>query len=130
MEVKPSTKVTSSTTTPSGQLELTLSTDEKILADMYIPTYGVLPNTSYIPASYLNEQGFVKVDKQFRVGGQNNVFAIGDVSDFEAPQVMPVDKQSAHLVKNLVSILEGKEPIDYKPGPKSMLISPALLMWI
>ncbi|KAH8425255.1 NAD(P)/FAD-dependent oxidoreductase [Aspergillus melleus] len=120
VEVKLSTKVVSSSPISSGQIELTLSSGEKILTDMYIPTYGVLPNSSYIPASYLDDKGFVKVDQQFRVSGQPNVFAIGDVSNLEPPQVMFVDKQSTHLAKNIVLVLGGKQPVEYKLGPKGL----------
>lgn len=87
---------------------------------MYIPTYGVVPNSSYIPAIYLNEKGFVKLDQKFRVGGYPDVFAIGDVSDLEPPQLICADRQSTHLAKNMVLVLTGKEIVEYKLGPKGM----------
>lgn len=41
---------------------------------------GQRPNTAFLPASMLNERGFVRVDAHLRVPGFRNVFAVGDVA--------------------------------------------------
>lgn len=38
------------------------------------------PNNQFIPASMLDEKGFVKVDKYLQVKGHDSVFAIGDIA--------------------------------------------------
>ncbi|KAJ6160742.1 apoptosis-inducing factor [Penicillium chermesinum] len=102
VNIKYNSKVTSTTETADGGQELTLSNGEKFTADLYIPTFGLIPNTSYLNDRYLNSKGFVIVNDYLKVKGVDDVWAIGDVSDHERPQFMFADSQSAHLVKNLL----------------------------
>ncbi|EXJ89133.1 hypothetical protein A1O3_02197 [Capronia epimyces CBS 606.96] len=112
------TKVTSSSgptaQSPTGRQELTLSRGQKIVADMYVPTFGLVPNSSYIPAQFLDAKGFVLVDEMLRVKGTEDVWAVGDVSAIEPAQFITCDKQSAHLAKNMTLILSNKTPLPYK----------------
>ena len=61
------------------------------------------------------------VDEYLRVKEANNVWAIGDISDREPPQMMPASKQSAHLAKNITLILSNKAPLVHKLGPKGAI---------
>jgi NADPH-dependent 2,4-dienoyl-CoA reductase/sulfur reductase-like enzyme len=66
VDVKLQTKVTRSTRTArdgADQVELNLSDGTKLTTDIYIPTFGILPNSWYIPGKYLDANGFVKVDE-------------------------------------------------------------------
>jgi len=108
------TKVTSSTQTPTGQQELMLSSGEKLITDMYIPTLGLIPNTSYIPTKFLNDDGYVVVDEFLKVKGASSMWAIGDASAIQPPQWLHMEAQSKHLVKNLILILNNKAPLPYK----------------
>jgi NADH dehydrogenase FAD-containing subunit len=78
--IKTSTKVMGSAKMPDGRTELTLSGGEKVIADLYIPTMGVIPNSAYVPGTFVNNSGFVKVDEFLRVKGATDVWALGDVS--------------------------------------------------
>ncbi|PSE86145.1 hypothetical protein C7G75_19505, partial [Acinetobacter nosocomialis] len=102
VDVRVNTKAKDPVTLPDGKKELTLSGGEKLVVDLYIPTFGVLPNSSFVPSQYLDSNGFVQVDQYFQVKGAEGVFAIGDVSDSEAPQFWFVEKQSVHIAKNLI----------------------------
>ena len=112
------TKVVNSAKAPDGRQILELSGGEKLIADLYIPTFGVTPNSSYIPEKYLNNNSFVVVDDYLKVKGLENVWAIGDVSDHEPPQFLFADKQAAHLAKNIILILSSKAPLPYKGGTR------------
>ena len=114
-------RVIGSAQTSDGQQELTLSSGETLITDMYIPTFGVTPNSSYVPAKYLNAEGFVIVDEYLKVKGAEDIWAIGDISDREPPQFMPADRQAAHLAKNIVLILSSKTPLPHKLGARGML---------
>lgn len=121
VDVKLQTKVSRSSRTKregAGQLEIYLSDGNVLSADLYIPTSGIVPNSSYIPDKYLNANGFVKVDEYFQVKGLENqhVWAIGDISDLESPQFLCADRQSGHLAKNIGLILNNKAPLPYKEG--------------
>ena len=99
---------------PQGGQELTLSDGSKIMTDLYIPTFGLIPNSSYMPAEYLNAKGFVMVDENLKVKGAKDIWAIGDVSDVEAAQFRSCDRQSVYLAKALVSVLSNQAPLPYK----------------
>jgi NADH dehydrogenase FAD-containing subunit len=113
------TKVSAVTNSKSDdRATLTLSSGDKLVADLYIPTFGLKPNTSYMPSQYLNNQGYIIVDEFFRLKGVENVFAIGDCSAFENSQFVTCDRQSIHLSKNVVLILSRKAPLPYYPATK------------
>ncbi len=89
---------------------------------MYVPTFGLIPNSSYVPASHLNANGSVMVDEFLRVKGAKDVWAIGDVSDVESWQFITCDRQSTHLAKNMISMLNNKAPVPYKVATSRMTI--------
>ena len=121
--VKLGIKVTASAQLPDGQKELTLSSEETITTNMYIPTFGLIPNSSYIPASCLNANGSVMVDEYLRVKGAKDVWAIGDVSDVESWQFITCDRQSAHLAKNMISMMNHRPPLPYKVAASREIVS-------
>ncbi|KUJ06579.1 nucleotide-binding domain-containing protein [Mollisia scopiformis] len=113
--LKLGTKITSHThSTPDNKHHLLLSNNEKLVADLYIPTFGLLPNSSYIPSNFLNENGYLVVDDFLAVKGAKDVWAIGDVSAVEPSQFIYADKQSGFLAKNLGLLLSGKPVLKYK----------------
>ena len=109
---------------PNGRQELTLSGGDKLIADMYIPTFGLTPNSSYIPAKFLNANGSVTVDEYLKVKGARDVWAIGDVSDVEPSQFISCDRQSVYLAKNITLVLSDKTPLPYKVATSRMINFP------
>jgi NADH dehydrogenase FAD-containing subunit len=97
-----------------GRQELVLSNGERLLVDLCIPAHGIIPNSSYIPDEFLNAGGFVHVDQYFKLKNSQNIYAIGDLSDCEAPQYWYAEKQAAHLARNIILTLTGRTPIAYK----------------
>jgi NADH dehydrogenase FAD-containing subunit len=122
VKVKLNAKVKNTVQLPDGAQEITLFGGEKLVADMVISTYGVLPNSSFVPAQFLNDNGFIKVDEYFHVKDAEGVFAIGDVSDAEPPQFIFVDRQSTHIAKNIVLNLRGMVPQPYKVATSGTLL--------
>ena len=118
VEIRFNTKVDSATQGADGTQTINLSGGKTLSADVYIPTFGVTPNSSYISGKYLNAAGFVIVDDYLKVRGLEDVWAIGDVSDREPPQFMFADKQSAYLAKNMLLILSKKAPLPYKDATR------------
>jgi NADH dehydrogenase FAD-containing subunit len=121
VDVRLNTKVKASTQLPDGKQELTLSSGEKVLVDLYIPTFGIVPNSSFVPQQFLDSNGFVKVDDYFRVSDAEGVFAIGDVNNIEPPQYLPAQNQSTHMANNLVLSLAGNPPTPYKASTQGTL---------
>lgn len=120
VDIKYNTKITNSSKTEDGGDEITLSNGEKLTADLYIPTFGMIPNSSYLDSKYINSKGFVVVDNCLRVKGTQNVWAIGDVSDHEPPQLMFADGQSTHLTKNILLVLKKATPLPHKISSPGM----------
>ena len=107
----------------AAQTTLTLSNGSTLAADLYLPLFGVLVNTSFIPTGLLDSAGNLVMDKTMRVVGTKNVWGIGDVGNLEAKQVTVTDTQIIHLSAVLDSALTGQggEVKEYKPSRKTMI---------
>ncbi|KAF2862682.1 FAD/NAD(P)-binding domain-containing protein [Piedraia hortae CBS 480.64] len=83
VKVKYNTLVTSSEATADGQTTIKMNNGETLTADVYIPAYGVSPNTEFLP-DYLKtgELGWVKTNGEtLRVDAAGpRVYAAGDVA--------------------------------------------------
>ena len=124
LDIKFDTKVVRATTVPTGQTEVTLSNESRLIADLYVPTYSLVPNSSYIPSEFLSSKGFVTVDDYLKAKGAGDIWAIGDVVDVEWKQWIYMDKQSSYVTKNIILILNNKAPVPYKATPDSSRIIP------
>jgi NADH dehydrogenase FAD-containing subunit len=116
VDIKLSAKVISTSPSTTGQTEVVYSDGSKVLTDLYVPTFGVVPNSAYIPSKLLNADGFAIVDEYLKVKGTNDIWAIGDVAYVEWAQWIYMERQGGHVAKNLVAILKGKFPTPYKPS--------------
>ncbi|KFY97965.1 hypothetical protein V498_01762 [Pseudogymnoascus sp. VKM F-4517 (FW-2822)] len=101
-----STRVTSAKNLPSGRTELTLSTSDTMLTDLYHPTVGLLTNSGFVPKSFINEKGQVVADEFLRVKSTEDIWAVGDVSNIERSGVLIAQAQAIHLVENLELVLQ------------------------
>lgn len=115
VRIKCSVRVVDHTTSPSSQAELTLSDGSQLIADFYVPTFGLIPNSSYIPSKFLTDTGYVIVDDFLKVKGAEDVWALGDVADMEWKQFISTDKQSSYVANNIASVLNNKATVPYKP---------------
>lgn len=103
---------------------LTLSDGQTLAADLFLPLYGVRPNTSFVPAHLLDANGSVKVDKTLRVVGCGNVWAVGDVNNVEVKTAVRAESQTVHLHPNLEAVLLGKGEaalVEYKPADTTLM---------
>nr|RBQ98296.1 hypothetical protein FVER53263_11873 [Fusarium verticillioides] len=118
--IRLSTKVNESIILPNGKQKVTFSDGKTAVTDLVIPTFGVVPNSSFIPPDLLDAHGYIKVNQYLAIEGREDIFAIGDVSNLEAPQFWFVNTQAGHLAKNLVQIMLGKPMIPYKASTTAM----------
>ncbi|WQF80840.1 Putative FAD/NAD(P)-binding domain, FAD/NAD(P)-binding domain superfamily [Colletotrichum destructivum] len=86
-----------------------LSNGETLTADLYLPLFGVRPNTTFVPEHLLDDKGNVKLKHDLRVEGLINVWGVGDVGNLEAKQLMRAEGQALHLADNLDAVLTGNE---------------------
>lgn len=109
--------------TAEGGKRLTLSNGTSLTADLYLPLYGVRPNSEFVPPHLLDDNGNIKMQPTLRVRGLNNVWAAGDVSDVEAKQAIKAGAQAKHVYSNLEAVLTGNEAgvTGYKPSAMPLI---------
>lgn len=116
-EVKLNAKVIKVEGPESGPKTISLSLgrgrDETIEADVFIPTYGLQPNSEFVPANLLDHRRHVKQTKHLRAEGRDNIFVVGDVGSLETPQGIHTDNQLVHAVKNIQAYLKGEALTEY-----------------
>ncbi|MCJ1473340.1 hypothetical protein MMC13_001991 [Lambiella insularis] len=76
----------------TAQTTLTLSNGSTLVADLYLPLFGVQVNTSFVPANLLDSQGNMILDKTMRATGAKNIWGIGDVGNVEVKEYKPSGK--------------------------------------
>ncbi|KQV74593.1 pyridine nucleotide-disulfide oxidoreductase [Aeromicrobium sp. Root344] len=85
-------------------------------ADAVLWTIGrVRPNTSWLPAELLDEDGFVVVEPSLRVPGHAGVFAVGDVAATDPLRTSARNRADKLLARNIRASLKGGRLRDYKP---------------
>ncbi|OGE54358.1 hypothetical protein PENARI_c006G00506 [Penicillium arizonense] len=135
VNVLTSRKVTGAVQNPdSGKWTVTLDKDgSKLDADLYIPTTGVLPNNDFIPVEFLDENGWVVVDKELRVKGRGRsksaslpIFAAGDITNNSMRLSFKAQEQAAVLASNLKADIQGRggKRKAYDQGDKIMMVVP------
>ncbi|RAH43543.1 NAD(P)/FAD-dependent oxidoreductase, partial [Aspergillus brunneoviolaceus CBS 621.78] len=88
---------------------VTLDNGETLETEVYIPTTGVLPNSSYLPREVLDEKGWVVVDEELRVHGPavEGVWAAGDLTAHPGRLAQRAGEQAGIVAHNLVVEISG-----------------------
>jgi apoptosis-inducing factor 2 len=93
------------------------------VAEVYLPAFGVKPNTEFAPAHLLAPSGQIKQTTRLRAEGYDNVFVIGDAGNLEDTRAIATDAQTHYLAKALQAYFTGAETAveEYKPSEGFML---------
>ncbi|KAJ5332684.1 FAD-dependent pyridine nucleotide-disulfide oxidoreductase [Penicillium brevicompactum] len=102
---------------------------DKLSADLYIPTTGVTPNNSFIPAQLLDQDGWVTVGKDMRVksadGSKLPIFAAGDITNNSMRLSFKATEQAQVAAANLkADIVGGTAYKSYEQGDSIMMVVP------
>jgi NADH dehydrogenase FAD-containing subunit len=109
---------------------ISLDNGDKLSADLYIPTTGVLPNSSFVPAQFLDKDGWVKVDKELRVQGDDGkaslpIYAAGDITNNWQRLAFKAGAQAAVAAANIKADILGKGGRKiYDQGEAVMMVVP------
>lgn len=106
-----------------------LESGDKLSADLYIPTTGVTPNNSFIPAQLLDQDGWVTVGKDMRVksadGSKLPIFAAGDITNNSMRLSFKATEQAQVAAANLkADIVGGTAYKSYEQGDSIMMVVP------
>ncbi|KAI4862195.1 FAD/NAD(P)-binding domain-containing protein [Hypoxylon rubiginosum] len=84
-------------------------TTKTVTADLFVPTYGVVYNTSFAPPSMHSpaSPGRLLQDPDLRARGHRNVFVLGDAGSLEPAQAVTAEAQARHLMKQFRTYLAG-----------------------
>lgn len=88
-------------------------------ADAVLWTVGLVrPNTGWLPADVLDDDGFVRVSPELRVPGPDRVFAIGDVAATDPLRSSARNRADGLLAHNILADFAGRPLKSYRP-PRS-----------
>lgn len=114
-----SSRVTSITKSATGRtvLEVTKTDGSKqtIETDVYIPAFGMVPNSQFAPEHMLDSAKRFKQTKSLKVEGYDNIFVLGDVGNLQAQSAKSADDQVIHLRKIMEAYFTGKSLPLYNP---------------
>ena len=106
-----------------GQLEslsvrLVLGSSSVPAADVCFQCHGLAPVTSY-----LSSDGYLRTTPDLRVGGFDNVYAVGDITAVDANRVAVARVQAEVVAANIMARLAGTgEVVAYAPLPTSIIV--------
>jgi NADH dehydrogenase FAD-containing subunit len=108
---------------------VSLEGGDKLSADLYIPTTGVVPNNSFIPAEFLDKDGWVTVNSEMRVqssdGKSQPIFAAGDITNNSMRLSFKAMEQAHVAAANLKADIIGTGAIKtFEQGTSIMMVVP------
>lgn len=121
IDVVYNTRVVGAKENNSGRTTVTLAKGETLEADLYVPAYGVEPNSSWLPDSLLDEKKYLKTSDTMRVDlAGTRVYAIGDVSSTSRNMSWDIICSMPVLAVNMKRDLLSYNPMipDQKPKGK------------
>ena len=120
VDVLYNTRVVDSTTAKNGSTTVTLSTGEKLEADLFVPAYGVEPNSSWLPTELLNEKKYlVNNADTLRVDAAGpRVYALGDVASYSRNNIWDIITALPVLAVNMKRDLLSFNPMLPDARPK------------
>lgn len=90
-----------------------------VTADAVLWAIGrVRPNTGWLPAELLDDDGFVQVTPYLQAPGHPEIFAIGDVAATDPLRASARSRADGLLARNIAAFTDGKPMRAYRP-PKT-----------
>lgn len=99
----------------SGPIEFSTGQPDAV-ADAVLWAVGrVQPNTGWLPAAILDDDGFVRVTPQLTVPGYPAVFAVGDVAATDPQRTSARNGGGALVARNILAQLKSRKLRRYRP---------------
>lgn len=100
------------TSLEGGITRINLQNGQQLEADLYVPAYGVQPNTSWLPHELLDGKKYLKTnDQTLRVDAAGpRVYALGDVASYSTNNIQSITDGKDVLLVNLKQDLLAFDP--------------------
>jgi len=110
-----------------GTFTVTTQAGDEVTADIWFRCYGVVPASDYLAgglAAARRPDGFVEVTPELRVAGQDQVFALGDVSAADQNKgAGAAGRQAPVVAGNIRALITGEgELAQYEPPAASIIV--------
>src|SRR6266566_1860558 len=110
-----------------GTFTVTTRAGDEVTADIWFRCYGVVPASDYLAgglAAARRPDGFVEVTPELLVGGQDRVFALGDVSAADQNKgAGGAGRQAPIVVSNIRALITGDGGLArYEPPPAGIIV--------
>lgn len=115
VQIKKGATVTGTTVKEGGKTAVALSNGETIETDLYLPTFGLIPNSEFVDAKYKRDGGYLVVDEFLRVKDAGDVWAAGDLVSLPRAGYLITEKQVCMPVCpcSHLSALQSKDNADH-----------------
>lgn len=107
--------------------EIEFDNGSKIPTHLTVWSTGIAsPASFFMLPQYLNERGFIQIEKNLLLKGFKNIFAIGDIAELDEVRI-PKTAQAAvaqgkHVAKNIRRLLKKRNPLPFTYHHKGDLI--------
>lgn len=105
-----------------------LQNGRSVDAELVISAAGNLPNTSFLPKSALDSEGWIKVTPELRIASitDGSAFALGDATTFKQRYALKIQDQIPVVVANLKAAISGSKGMGkrYDASDKMMVFVP------
>ncbi|WP_440067062.1 NAD(P)/FAD-dependent oxidoreductase [Streptosporangium sp. OZ121] len=110
----------------AGTFTVKTEAGEELTADLWYRCYGVTPVTGYLAddlAPARTARHLVEVTPELRVIGQDNVFAIGDITTVGPPMAVYAGEQAEFVAANIRALIAGEGELGvYEPMPPVIVV--------
>ncbi|KHN98073.1 Pyridine nucleotide-disulfide oxidoreductase, FAD/NAD(P)-binding domain protein [Metarhizium album ARSEF 1941] len=111
VSIRRSVRVAGTEDREDGKTIVRLEGGQEMETELYLPTMGFVPNTAYLPGSFLNDSGYVHVDEYMGVAAKDaegRVWAVGDAVSKPRAGFLITEAQAAGVAKNIDLVLRGQ----------------------
>ncbi|KAH0396822.1 FAD/NAD(P)-binding domain-containing protein, partial [Aureobasidium melanogenum] len=115
------------TTHENGKSIVHLDNGKTLEAALVISAAGNIANTSFMPSSSLDAEGWIKVDRNMRVSSisDGSVYALGDATHYKQRYYLKINDQIPVVATNLKNaITKTGSPKTYDASDKLMVFVP------
>lgn len=123
-----STRVTETKQDSStGRSIVHLDNGKHLEAGLAISAAGNLPNTSFMPATALDAQGWIKVDEHLRIDSvtDDSAYALGDATAYKQRYALKLQEQIPVVAGNIKAAVSGSKRLEtYDAGDRLMVFVP------